>query len=173
VDLLVLSSAVPGAAPDDALTRQHWSYMDRFADGMTARGPTLTPDRASWTGSMHVVSLPSAADAAAFVDDEPYQRAGLFAAHRTWLFTDLLGRTMWEHTPVCDDPRFLVLTSVLTSELTSAGLDLPPDRVLVRGSLTTLDRSPAGEVLAVQVADPSVLAGVGAEVHAWEPGGRR
>ena len=43
-----------------ALTEEHWSYMDRFADGMLARGPTLAPDRETWTGSIHIVELPSA-----------------------------------------------------------------------------------------------------------------
>jgi hypothetical protein len=43
-----------------------------------ARGPTLAADRATWTGSIHIVDLPSADAAREFVEREPYNRAGLF-----------------------------------------------------------------------------------------------
>ena len=45
----------------EELAEAHWSFMDGYADAMLARGPTLTPDRATWTGSMHIVDLPDAA----------------------------------------------------------------------------------------------------------------
>jgi hypothetical protein len=38
----------------DALAEAHWSFMDGYAAAMIARGPTLTPDRSRWTGSMHM-----------------------------------------------------------------------------------------------------------------------
>ena len=44
IDFFVYSRAAPGAARvehDPSLDEEHWSYMDGFADGMTARGPTL------------------------------------------------------------------------------------------------------------------------------------
>jgi hypothetical protein len=61
MEFLVYSRAAPNAAAtedEDALNEAHWAYMDRFADGMVARGPTLGPDRATWTGSIHIVDLP-------------------------------------------------------------------------------------------------------------------
>ena len=70
--------------------------MDRFAEGMVARGPTLAADRATWTGSLHIVDLPSADAAQKFVEREPYNRAGLFEEHLIRRFDNLLGRTMWE-----------------------------------------------------------------------------
>ena len=70
--------------------------MDRFADGMIARGPTLGADRETWTGSLHIVDLPSAEAAREFVEREPYNRAGLFEQHIIRRFKNLLGRTMWE-----------------------------------------------------------------------------
>jgi len=164
VDFLVLSRASSSVdEPDDELTERHWSYMDRFADGMTARGPILSPDRDSWWGSMHVVSLGSVDDVRAFVDDEPYHRAGRFASHATWRFTDLLGRAMWEHVDVPDLPTYLVLSR--------EPLGLPDEQLLMHGSLSSLDGEPAGFAAAVQLADPSVLGP--AEVFAWERGGRR
>ena len=44
----------------DELAEAHWSFMDGYAEAMIARGPTLTPDRTTWTGSMHMVDLPDA-----------------------------------------------------------------------------------------------------------------
>jgi len=48
---------------------------------MIARGPTLSPDRATWTGSLHIVDLPSAEAAYEFAEREPYNRAGMFGQH--------------------------------------------------------------------------------------------
>ena len=140
--------------------------MDRFASGMTARGPTLGPDRETWTGSMHVVSLPSVESVHAFVTDEPYHVAGRFESHRTWRFMNLLNGTMWDHLGPSDEPRFLVLTP--------DSPDLPRDRVIVHGGLHPLGDGPSGFVMAVQLPDRSLLDALpGAEVHDWEPGGRR
>jgi uncharacterized protein len=168
VDFLVHSRATAAASrsgPDDELNERHWSYMDRFADGMTARGPTLMPDRETWTGSMHVVDLPSVAAAEAFVAEEPYALAGRFESHRIWRFTNLLGRTMWEHGGLVDQPRFLVFCRDVP--------DLPHEARIMLGELHSADGEPAGFVAAVQVRDRSDLDGLDAEVHDWEPGGRR
>lgn len=145
--------------------------MDSYADRMTARGPTLAPDRETWTGSMHVVDLADAAAAADFWAAEPYQQAGLYAEHTVRAFTNLLGRTMWEHPGGRGKPRFLVLA-------TTAGGDPVPElaeRLLVHGTL-----APAGRLLATEAPDRATLDGwlaaseiAGATVHDWEPGGRR
>ena len=83
--------------------------MDRFAEGRVARGPTLAADRETWTGSLHIVDLPSAESVAEFVDNEPYNRAGVFAGHLVRRFHDRLGRNMWEFPGRSDEPRFLVI----------------------------------------------------------------
>lgn len=57
----------------------HLTVMDRYVSRMIARGPTLTEDRSSTTGSMHIVDLESAEEAQHFAHDEPYARAGVFA----------------------------------------------------------------------------------------------
>ena len=162
-----------------ALDEEHWSYMDGFAAGMIARGPTLAADRTTWTGSVHILDLPSAAAAREFAEREPYNRAGLFEQHVIRRFRNLLGRTMWESPAPTDDPRFLVIAQALP--------DLPAlerERLIVLGELLTPDEArPAGVVLAVQA--PSRDA-VGAflgrghagpdehvEIHDWELGGRR
>lgn len=90
MDFFVYSRAAPDAATvehDRSLDEEHWSYMDAFADGMTARGPTLGADRETWTGSVHIVDLPSAEAAREFAEREPYNRAGLFEHHTIRRFT--------------------------------------------------------------------------------------
>ena len=57
----------PGTARlRDELTEAHQSFMDGYAEAMIARGPTLTPDRMTATGSMHMVDLPDAEAARVF-----------------------------------------------------------------------------------------------------------
>jgi uncharacterized protein len=146
--------------------------MDRFADRMIARGPTLAADRETWTGSLHILDLPSAAAAREFVEHEPYNRAGLFEQHLIRRFHNLLGRTMWESAGGSDDPRFLVIADGPLAEVA-------PERLSVRGELLTLDEAePAGVALALQAptrqaVEALVGGGEDVEIHDWEFGGRR
>jgi uncharacterized protein len=167
--------------------------MDRFADGMIARGPTLGADRNTWTGSVHIVDLPSADVAREFVEREPYNRAGLFEHHLVRRFKNLLGRTMWDFRGGSADPRFLVLAHLVTpadehahDALLRDFAALPREHVIVHGELLTLDDAePAGGVLALQAptreAVGALLAGgqdgldahYGVQILDWEFGGRR
>jgi uncharacterized protein YciI len=78
------------------LTEAHWSFMDRYADAMIARGPTLAADRATATGSMHMVELPNAAAARVFAFEEPCYVAGVYSEVMVRRWRNTLGRTMWE-----------------------------------------------------------------------------
>ena len=60
------------------LAEAHWSYMDRFADRLVLRGPTLSEDGVHHTGSVHVVDLAGRPGAERFATEEPYWRAGLY-----------------------------------------------------------------------------------------------
>ena len=186
---LVHSRDAPGTEAlrdDDDLLEEHWSYMDGFADGMIARGPTLAPDRRTPTGSLHVLDLPSAAAAIEFAEREPNNRAGVYGEHRIWAFRDLLGRTMWEFAGEPDEPRFLVFAhsarpvpaAVLDPEL--------QDRLILYGALREPESGEAaGVALALQAPGRDAvvrLMGDGAaapaafpavEVLDWELGGRR
>ncbi|MGZ5374779.1 MAG: YciI family protein [Aeromicrobium sp.] len=196
MDFLIYSRGTPAAAvadDDPELNERHWVYMDGFADGMTARGPTLGTDRQSWTGSLHVVNLPDPDAAREFVAHEPYNQAGLFEEHRTWRFANILGQTMWHFADAEDEPRFLVLAhpaNDVAQELSPVPLaDLPPElreRLILYGELRNLnDDEPAGVSLAVQVPTRDALdallgdarAGLAdshnVEIHDWEFGGRR
>jgi uncharacterized protein len=174
-DFFIYSRAAPSAAgvDDPALNERHWAYMDRFADGMIARGPTLGTDRETWTGSLHILDLPSAQDAHEFVEHEPYNRAGLFERHLIRRFANLLGRTMWEFPGAADEPRFLVIAD---GPVTLRNLS---NRLIVHGELLTADdATPAGVALALQAPTRQAVealldAHVGVEIHDWEFGGRR
>jgi uncharacterized protein YciI len=194
MDFLVYSRAVPesdlpehDAADERARNERHWSYMDGFAERFTARGPTLGPGRDTWTGSLHIVDLPNADAVRAFIEEEPYQRTGLFAEHAVWRFGNLLGRTMWEFPGGTEEPTYLILAPSSGPGPVPVD-DLPPayrDALVVYGALATLDGDPAGVAMALQapsrraldtwVADPTLgLSGrEQVEVHDWEFGGRR
>ncbi len=161
--------------------------MDRFAERMTARGPTLGSDRLTWTGSLHIVDLPSADAAREFVEREPYNRAGLFDGHVIRRFENLLGRTMWEFRGVGADPRFLVIAHRPSAASEHAGSPdftaLPREDVIVHGELRTPDdATPAGFVVALQAPAREAVAAIGQagfdehydiEILDWEFGGRR
>jgi hypothetical protein len=162
--------------------------MDRFADGMVARGPTLGDDRETWTGSLHIVDLPSVEAAREFVEREPYNRAGLFEDHLIRRFDNLLGRTMWEFPGTPDDPRFLVI-----AQATDAPAVPPPavtglgrEHLIVHGELATPEEArPVGVALALQAptreavdallrgAQPRLGERFDVQILDWEFGGRR
>jgi uncharacterized protein YciI len=189
VDFFVYSRATLSAAKvehDPALDEEHWSYMDGFADGMIARGPTLGADRNTWTGSVHILDLPSDDVAREFVEHEPYNRAGLFDHHLIRRFRNLLGRTMWDFPEGSAGPRFLVIAHLAAAAgehahdvLLRDFAALPREHVIVHGQLLTLDDAePAGAVLALQAptreAVDALLGGQEVvQILDWEFGGRR
>jgi hypothetical protein len=173
---------------DQELLEEHWTYMDRFAESMIARGPTLDTDRETATGSLHVLALPSVDAAREFVALEPNNRAGVYGEHFVWRFENLLGRSMWEFSRQAAEPRFLI------TGLSHLGRPVPAEtlpaelfeRLILYGALTALDGGePAGVALALQAPDRKAVdalmederTGLGAfsevEIHNWEFGGRR
>lgn len=162
--------------------------MDRFAESMIARGPTLDTGRATATGSLHVLALASVDAAREFVALEPNNRAGLYEEHSLWRFENLLGRTMWEFSGHPAEPRFLIIGR---SHVARPGhvATLPAEllaRLILYGALTTFDGGePAGVALALQAPDREALDALiedertgldgfsELEIHAWEFGGRR
>jgi uncharacterized protein YciI len=162
--------------------------MDRFAESMIARGPTLDTDRETATGSLHVLALPNVDAAREFVALEPNNRAGVYGEHLVWRFENLLGRSMWEFSGQPAESRFLIIGRSHLGRPVSAET-LPAElleRLVLYGALTTLDGAkPVGVALALQAPDREAVdaliederTGLGAfsevEVHNWEFGGRR
>jgi uncharacterized protein YciI len=181
------------------LTEAHWSFMDRYADAMIARGPTLTADRATATGSMHIVDLPDAAAAEVFAFEEPCYVAGVYEEVMVRRWRNALGRTMWEFEgDPAANPRFLVIghgnpdTDAARAELPAAQREYFSDRDTVEhtiayGPLLSDDgREWVGDAMLIEHRDRAAVeamvasvphAGAGlyanVEVHHWEFGGRR
>ena len=85
----------PGSvALREELLEEHWSYMDRYAAEMIARGPTLEGDTP--TGSVHILDLRDPAAARAFAFDEPNYQAGAYRDVLLRRWRNALGRTMWD-----------------------------------------------------------------------------
>lgn len=189
------ASGTEALRDDDELLEEHWSYMDRFAASMIARGPTFGTDRATVTGSLHVVGLPSVDAVHQFVAREPNNRAGVYAEHSVWQFENLLGRTMWEFPGASDEPKFMIIarshggwetaTRCQPVPLESLSTELR-EQLIVYGALGTLDDATlVGIAVAVQAQDRQavetlleqgrarVTAFPSIEIHDWEFGGRR
>ncbi|MBB5938775.1 YciI family protein [Streptomyces zagrosensis] len=171
----------PGStALRDELLEEHWSYMDRYAKEMIARGPTLTSDGDTPTGSLHIVDLPDLAAARAFALDEPNYQAGVFRDVLLRRWRNTLGRTMWDFPGGrIGGPRYLVLG--LGAGL-AADLAAPPDRndLITYGPLLS-DNGTAwlGTAALVQAPDPEAARAIlspdryaDIEVHNWQFGGR-
>ena len=77
------------------LLEEHWTYMDGYAAGMIARGPTFTGD-GTLTGSVHILDLPDVAAARAFAFDEPGYQAGVYRDVLLRRWHNALGATMWD-----------------------------------------------------------------------------
>lgn len=170
----------PGsAALRDVLLEDHWSYMDRYATELIARGPTFTDDGTP-TGSVHIAGLPDPAAARAFAFDEPNYQAGVYRDVLLRRWRNLLGRTMWEFPGGRDGgDRHLVLgLGAGTAEDR-----VPADReaLIAYGPLLSDDGSAwLGTAALVRAPNPAEARAVlsadryaSIEVHNWQFGGRR
>ncbi|WP_405804777.1 YciI family protein [Streptomyces sp. NBC_01187] len=179
----------PGSLPlREELLEEHWSYMDRYATEMIARGPTLADDGDTPTGSVHLVDLPDSAAARAFAFDEPNYQAGVYRDVLLLRWRNTLGRTMWEFPGgrtegPTDRNRYLVLglsTGQVAADPADPGVPPAPDELIAYGPLLS-DSGTAwlGTAALVRAPDPDTARAVltpgpyaDIEVHNWRPGGR-
>ncbi|MCA2215468.1 YciI family protein [Jidongwangia harbinensis] len=182
MEFLCLHRDRPGSATlRDELVQDHWSYMDRYATAMIARGPTLADDGDTATGSLHIVDLPDPAAARAFAFDEPNYQAGVYRDVLLRRWRNTLGRTMWDFPGgPAGGNRYLVVA--LGAE-PAADLAVPPrpDRLIAYGPLLSDDGGTwLGTAMLVQAPDPDAARALlspdryaAVEVHPWQFGGRR
>ena len=175
----------------------HWAFMDAYGDAMIARGPTLTTDRTTHTGSMHMVELPDGEAARVFAFEEPYYKAGVYDDVLVRRWGNELGRTMWEFPArASGDPRFLIIGHGRPAASAAAGAVLGEhrryldygygDRLIAYGPLLSDNGAEwVGLAMLVQLPDreavDSMLADepyrqaalyANVEIHDWEFGGR-
>ncbi len=162
------------------LTEAHWSFMDQYNGRLIARGPTLTADGETATGSVHVVDLPDFDAARRFAFDEPYFRRGVFADVLIRRWHNRLGRTMWQFDrELGDEQRFVVIGHAVE------GATEPPltddGRLIVAGPLLSDDGTRwLGTLALTQQPDRASAVSVvrgehyrSVDVHSWQFGGRR
>ena len=164
----------------EELLEEHWSYMDRYQARMIARGPTLSGDGDTPTGSVHIVDLPDPAAARAFAFDEPNYQAGVYRDVLLRRWRNLLGRTMWDFPGgAAGGNRYLVLGLGWgpaadeappddSSELIAYGPLLADDGTTWLGTAVLLRAPDADAARAVLTADRYAAI----EVHNWRFGGR-
>jgi uncharacterized protein YciI len=161
----------PGSLPlRRSLAEEHWSYMDRFE--LIARGPTF--DGEVVTGSVHIVDVPSPAEARAFAFDEPNYQAGAYRDVLLRRWRNVLGRTMWDFPGGREGHLVLGFGA-------GEAVDLVPartDELIAYGPLLSDDGAVwLGTAALVRSDDPAAVLTAGrydaVEVHEWESGGRR
>ncbi|MEE1767222.1 YciI family protein [Streptomyces sp. JV185] len=160
------------------LLEDHWSYMDRYAKEMIARGPTLAGDTP--TGSVHIVDLPDPVAARAFAFDEPGYQAGVYRDVLLRRWRNLLGRTMWDFPGGrTGGNRYLVL-GLGTGQAADLTVPLHRDELIAYGPLLSDDGTAwLGTAALVRAPDPDTARAVltaeryaDIEVHNWQFGGR-
>jgi uncharacterized protein len=171
----------PGSvALRDELLEEHWSYMDRYAAQMIARGPTLTDDGDTPTGSVHIVDVPDSAAARAFAFDEPNYQAGVYRDVLLRRWRNTLGRTMWDFPGGrTGGNRYLVL-GLGTGQTADTAVPPGRDDLLAFGPLLSDNGTTwLGTAVLVRAPDPDTAGAVltagryaGIEVHNWRFGGR-
>lgn len=96
----------------EGFAERHWAYMDAHSDRLVARGPTLSADGTSHTGSVHVVEAATMEDARRFAFEEPYWLAGIYASVTVARFHTVREGTMWDQPPSdADSGSALVLVN--------------------------------------------------------------
>jgi uncharacterized protein YciI len=168
------------AALRDRLREEHWSYMDRYAKELIARGPTLSGDGSKATGSVHFLDLPDPAAARGFAFDEPNYQAGVYRDVMLRRWRNLLGRTMWDFPGGrSGGNRYLVLG---LGRGQAADLEVPSDRngLIAYGPLLSDDaKTWLGTAALVRAPGPGTARAIltrdrysDIEVRDWQFGGR-
>jgi hypothetical protein len=171
----------PGSAGlRDELLEAHWSYMDRFAGELIARGPTLADDGETPTGSVHIVDLPDPTAARAFAFDEPNYQAGVYRDVLLRRWRNTLGRTMWDFPGGREDGNRYLVLGLGTDQDAEVTVPTARDDLIAFGPLLSdSGTSWLGTAALVRATDPDAARAVliadryaDIEVHNWQFGGR-
>ncbi|MFJ2778130.1 MULTISPECIES: YciI family protein [unclassified Kitasatospora] len=171
----------PGSvALRNELREQHWSYMDRYAKELIARGPTLTSDGDAPTGSVHIIDLPDPVTARAFAFTEPGYQAGVYRDVLLRRWSNTLGRTMWDFPGGrTGGNRYLVL-GLGTGQAADLAVPTDRDELIAYGPLLSDDGTAwLGTAALLRAPDPDTAGTIltrdryaDIEVHNWQFGGR-
>jgi len=169
VQFFVLGIDGPGFGVDEDLNEAHQSYMDRSADLLVARGPTRSVDVGHHTGSVHVIELSDAAEAARFAEEEPFARAGWYSSIQVTPVVACLDGTMWDRPPAHPGGPSALVTATFPSEVGTAEGLAASIRPLIQPSelpcwiYLAVTRSDAGNAVGVV----ALADGTTADAHQW------
>ena len=80
----------PGAsALRDAVRPAHKAYLGQVAERIAFAGPLVADDGVAMVGSLLAIDFPSREAAMAWLADEPFTRAGLYAGTEVHAFVNL------------------------------------------------------------------------------------
>jgi uncharacterized protein len=182
----------PGALPEmEALAEAHWSYMDRYADRLILRGPTLSDDGTMHTGSIHVIDLDDRATAERFATEEPYWLDGLYR-HVTISRTVVLLRRepveaglaseapsalvtgRWAHQPRNLGATDLQAPDVSPEDVRFMAVLVDDNQTCTTGMASIVSAVPGEALRIVQpLADQLIGGPVALTAQRWQRGGRR
>ena len=86
---LVTTENIPdGAELRKGLVVAHVAYLNRFKDHFVGSGPMLANDTDDVVGTVMILDMPSRKDLDLFLQEEPYNKGGLFRSIeiRRWRF---------------------------------------------------------------------------------------
>lgn len=165
----------------DELIEAHWAYMDGYANELIVRGPTLTDDGETATGSLHIVDVSDPAAARAFAFEEPNYQAGVYREVLLRRWRNTLGRSMWEFPggPTGGN-RYLVI-ALGAGRAIDLAVPTAPDELIAYGPLLSDDGVTwLGTAMVVRAPDSDAARALlsadeyaDVEVHNWQFGGRR
>ena len=147
---------------------------------MIARGPTLTSDGGTATGSVHILELPDPAAARTFAFEEPYYQAGVYRDVLLRRWRNTLGRTMWETLGSRTEANQYLLVGLGPEPAAELAAPSDQDELIAYGPLLSDDgTSWLGTAALLRATDPATARAfmtddgyAHLEVHSWQPGGR-
>ena len=175
----------------EALAEAHWSYMDRYADRLILRGPTLSDDGTEHTGSIHVIDLDDRATAERFATEEPYWLDGLYR-HITISRTVVLLRRepveaglaseapsalvtgRWAHQPRNLGDTDLQAPDVSPEDVRFMAVLVDDNQTCTTGMASIVSAVPGEALRIVQALADRLIGGpVALTAQRWQRGGRR
>jgi uncharacterized protein len=67
----------------------HKAYLSEISDRIAFAGPLMSDDASTMIGSLLVIDFASRSEAAEWLAQEPFTRAGLYASTSIWAFENL------------------------------------------------------------------------------------
>jgi uncharacterized protein YciI len=192
VQYVIIGVDAPAFDSINRLHGSHQDYMDRWADDLILRGPSLSA-AGKHTGSIHVIELPDLQAAQRFANDEPYARAGWYTSVTVSGIVPCTDGTMWDRPRPILPKKSALITSTI-GPINAGARDVADtirqhlnesaepwlyvgvpcdDDQRATGLIAVLDRKPARALRAVTtlVADTKI-ADVAVKAQRWRRGGR-